>query len=161
MNSILRLAAGAGTCILVLGGLTLYQAETDSCENPPAASVDKEDSLNFEIERSAILDEQLARMRHIIAVKQHIARELIVGRVTLGDAGARFHELEKMTPGANHRVFQAAYPGATDPERYCRQVIDRAVQMNASDPLDHEALRSRLETELKRQFCGAPLTATD
>jgi hypothetical protein len=72
--------------------------------------------------------------------------------VTLGDAGTRFHELDRITLGANHPGSQAAHPGATDPEGYCRLVIDRAVQMNESDPLEHEALRSRLETEFKRQF---------
>jgi hypothetical protein len=153
MKSVLRHAAGAGTCVLVLCGLSLYQAESDSCEIAPTVSAEREDSFDFEIERSAALDKRFACLRRIMALKEQIVSELIVGRETLADAGTRFHQLEKITPGANHRVFQAANPGATDPERYCRQIIDRAVRKNTSDSLDHDALCSRLEAEFKRQFC--------
>jgi hypothetical protein len=139
----------------------LYQPESDSCEIPPIATAVAENSFEFEIERSAILDERLACVRHIMALKEQIVSDLIAGRVTLADAATRFHELENITPGANHRVFQAAYPGATELERYCRQVIDSAIGVNASDSPANEALCSRLETEFKRQFCRAPQIATD
>jgi hypothetical protein len=161
MNSVLRLASGAGACVLVLFGLTLFPAESDSCDWAPAARPDSQDASDFEIERGAILDQRLACMHHVLSVKEKIVRDLIVGDVTLADAGEQFHELERITPGANHRVFQAAYAGLTDPERYCRQVIDRAVQSHLPNPLDEGELRSRLEKEYARQFSRAPLTATE
>jgi hypothetical protein len=78
MNFVLRLAAGAGTCLLVLCGITLYQAESDSCDFSPVASAEKGGSLDFEIERTAFLEEQLACVRHIIALKDQIIKSLAI-----------------------------------------------------------------------------------
>jgi hypothetical protein len=150
MNIVPRLALGAGTCFLVLCGFLLFQAEPSTGEISPTAETG--DSLDFEVNRGANLDKRFACLRHIMSVKEQIVSDLIEGRLTVAEAGTRFHELEKITPGANHQIFQSTCPGATDTERYCRQVIERAVQMDVSDPLKHEALRSRLETEFKTRF---------
>jgi hypothetical protein len=150
MNSLPRLALGAGTCLLC--GFLLFQAESNKREISPTATPETGDSLDFEVNRRADLDERLACVQHIIALQEEIASDLIVGRLTVAEAATEFQDLEKVTPGANHEFFQRAYPGLTDAERYCRQAIERAVQVDASAPKKHEALRSRLEAEFQTQF---------
>jgi hypothetical protein len=150
MNSVPRVALGAATCFLC--GVLFFQSEPNTPEASPTATAERGESLDFEVSRRANLEERLVCVRHIISLQEQIASNLIAGRLTVADAATQFQELEKITPGANHEFFQRVYPGATDVERYCRQVIDRAVQIDVSAPPEHKALRSRLETEFKNSL---------
>jgi hypothetical protein len=151
MNAVTRFALVAGTCFL--GGALFCLEEGKAPDiSPPGATAERGFPLDFEVGRRADLEKRLECVRHIISLQEQIVSNLTLGKLSVADAAAQFRELEKMTPGANHGFFQRVFPGASDGERYCRQVIDRAVLSDTSNPPEHEALRSRLETEFKSSF---------
>jgi hypothetical protein len=162
MSSVLRPVLGAGACVLALCALNHFdQTSFDSCGNDETARAQQRVDVDFEAERSAILDERLARMHRVIELKQAIVRDFVAGSVSLLDAGSRFRDLEKITPGANVQVLRTFYPGASDEERYCRQVIQRAFRLKRLDPVEEKRLRSRLEDQFKRDFSSARLVWLD
>jgi hypothetical protein len=95
-----------------------------------------------------------------IAAKEEVIRELIAGRLSLWQAARWFKQLNE-----NPRDLTADYleffPGATDDEKQCRQVLDwtrLAVQRLAASRAS--ALLARLEAELeeRRRLGGGLLT---
>jgi hypothetical protein len=159
MSSVLRPVLGAGACVLALCALNYFdQASLGSFDRDETARAGQRVDVDFEAERSAVLDERLARMHQVIELKQSIVRDFVAGSVSLHDAGSQFRDLEKITPGANVQILRTFYPGASsDEERYCRQVIQRALRLNRLDSVEEEKLRQRLEDQFKRDFSSARL----
>src|SRR5262245_1705481 len=87
-----------------------------------------------------------------IARKEALVQELLAGRMGLLETAAWFRELNAERPDYLPMI-RNAFPGSTDDERYCRNVIYYAQSyLNASGASDSAAVE-RLHAELAR--CSA------
>jgi hypothetical protein len=86
-----------------------------------------------------------------IAIKDTIITDLLAGRTTLSDATDRFTELNEGRP-RYLAALREAYPGATDQEKFARNVISFAISRVA--PEERAAVSSRLETELRQMVAA-------
>jgi hypothetical protein len=91
------------------------------------------------------------------------ARAVAAGRMPLLEAAARFAALNRLPPEVRTDLSRLQYPGASEEERLCRDVIFWAVEEAAlSDPCEAAALRGRLEAELGRRLrAGLRLPAVE
>jgi hypothetical protein len=92
--------------------------------------------------------------------KRQVARDLLAGQVSLTQAAARFGELNARPPETDASLF----PGATEEERLCRQVIQFATKELEGKPEDggrptaeSVACRRRLEGELQALLERGPV----
>jgi hypothetical protein len=84
--------------------------------------------------------------------KVEVARDVVAGRTTLFEAAAAFRKLEEMT--AEYIIYpRKLYPGETEEERLCHQVISWAGnEAYTTSPCQGEALAQRLEEELREHI---------
>ena len=80
--------------------------------------------------------------------KERLAGEVIEGRLSLAEAAARYRDLDAQPPPPNWEEFRRVYPGASDDERHCRQVIANVRLELPFHPDADPALLGRLEAEL-------------
>jgi hypothetical protein len=106
--------------------------------------------LEQERSREAELLAELAGVRERYAVKRRLAGELLAGRLTVPQAGARFRAIDRARPDFKWDCFRARYPGATDDERHCRQAIDVARDLAGATPDHLRALEAEFEAMLVR-----------
>jgi hypothetical protein len=92
-------------------------------------------------------DPDVAAIQRSVEEKDEIAQAIIDGRMTLVKAAARFRAINASRPPAWPDRLDL-YPGQTDEERVCRQVI-RYVESNLADRPDASAILARLESELQ------------
>jgi hypothetical protein len=100
-------------------------------------------------------DDLIARDRALIENfegKEHVMKEVMEGRLTLHEAAAQFQMLNLMCSEYNWNVFRRLYPGQTDEQRHCRQVLAFLwIKANqGSGPAYDVAVR--LESEFKREL---------
>jgi len=81
---------------------------------------------------------------------------VIDGRLTLAKAAARFRAINASRP--HHKPVRLDhYPGQTDEERVCRQVISY-VESKLADRPDASAILARLECQLKEHLAAGGTT---
>ena len=68
------------------------------------------------------------------AAKQRAAEDSLAGRLTLLEAAGRWRDLDAGLSGGERDSWRACAAGATDEERYCRQVLDRAAALAEGRP---------------------------
>jgi hypothetical protein len=102
-----------------------------------------------EVRRGEELDDLLRRSLPCIHEKHRLAVALVEGRLTLLGAAARFRDLNRENPGLNWERFRRAYPGDSDDERCCRQVIAYIREEMHDHPGADPALPGRLEAEFR------------
>jgi hypothetical protein len=73
---------------------------------------------------------------------------VVAGRLGLVEAAGRFRDLTP-DPPFNQEVFRRAYPGGSDEERYCRQVIAFVRVALREQPGADPSVVGRLEAELQ------------
>jgi hypothetical protein len=119
---------------------------------PPRAS---ENLLSPEdVERRAKkLESYRAKLFRSMAVKRHVAEELINGRTTLIEAAARFQRAEEGLPALAQRlrVLRRLFSGKSDAERWCRRVIQYIKDMEPEKVQAGRAAR-QLEQELDQHL---------
>jgi hypothetical protein len=98
-------------------------------------------------------DEEVHNLREAVdrraAEKSALAREVIEGRLPLLQAAARFRDLNARPPAFNWGAFRQTYPGDSDDERHCREVIQFVRQEGPQRPGADPSLVGRLEAELR------------
>jgi hypothetical protein len=87
------------------------------------------------------------RVMRRIAAKETIIEDLIAGRINLLEAAADFRALNAGRPGYM-LVIRSSYPGVTDDERLCRNVIGY-VEAGGETDEDGRALIYRLTEQLE------------
>jgi len=92
-------------------------------------------------------DEVLRR----IAIKEAIISDLVAGRSTLAETTERFTELNAGRP-EYVEALRDTFPGATDQEKFARNVISFALCRAPRD--ERAALSSRLEAELRQMIAA-------
>jgi hypothetical protein len=83
------------------------------------------------------------------AEKDALAGEVIEGRLPLRQAAALFRDLNARPPAFNWEAFRQTYPGCSDDELNCREVIDFVAQGVMRRPGVDPAVVGRLEAELR------------
>jgi hypothetical protein len=69
------------------------------------------------------LETRLHDVSRCLDVKRRLAAEVIAGRLTLLEAAAHFHDLNRDWPASKWEQFRQHWPGRSDDERHCREVI--------------------------------------
>src|SRR5262249_33796987 len=102
--------------------------------------------------RADELEDQLADAVRRSEATEAAVKEVIAGRLTLREAAARFRALAKENPDFQWETFRRTYPGASDEERHCRQVIDAAQKALGYEPDEAAEVVTRLEAELREHL---------
>ena len=143
MNGFVRLAACAAVAGSVLTGLGAVRQDCDW----PALS-----SLRAKVRRDLKERDRFASVGQAIDARlgdrRAVMRELRQGRLSLVEAAAAFRDLNER-PGVPPSPFRVLFPGASDEEKLCRQVISWA-RSEREEETTHEAQERarRLEAEL-------------
>src|SRR5262249_35261444 len=102
-------------------------------------------------------DNQQATLEAIdrrIEERRQIAREVASGRVTLLSAAVRFRDLYLRPPQVKTDIFRLYYPGQSEGECYCRQVIQSVAfeleEQESQDLVIVAQLEAELEDLLRR-----------
>jgi hypothetical protein len=153
MKLMSRLFICTVACILAFAGFTLGGLEYGKLDEDQRVSVHQSDSVDpREVERGRQLDAQLAIMHQVLEQKRAIIRDLLGSRIALANAGNRFLALERQIPGNRPKVLRTFFPGQSDMERCCRQVITMALNEAGWDKTAEARLRARLEGDLEVLF---------
>jgi hypothetical protein len=107
----------------------------------------------------AIKDQIQAALRRTLA-KSEVVGEALEGRRTLLAAAARFRDLDADAPEAYRRGWRHLVEGASDEERYCRQVLDYAVSVE-KDRTDDLGALDRLRAQLDDALARGDLRLPD
>jgi hypothetical protein len=97
-------------------------------------------------------DPRSAEIERSLREKDQVARAVIDGRLTLVEAAARFRAINASRP-ANLPVCLDQYPGKTDEERVCREVIGY-VETRLPEQPGTSAFLARLESELEAHLAA-------
>jgi hypothetical protein len=93
-----------------------------------------------------------------IATKVEVSKQVLAGELTLLEAAALFRAADQQPPVFLWEEFRRAFPGATDEERHCREVIVWVERVQSKkDPCLAEATRVALEAQLAEQLKRGPL----
>jgi hypothetical protein len=103
-----------------------------------------------ESKREAALDVRLNVAPGRIAYREKIIEDLIGGQITLAKAAAQFEELNATYSG-DAMVF-AMFPGVSEEESRCRQVIVWVKSVLEDRPYQANSVMERLENELRKHL---------
>jgi hypothetical protein len=103
-----------------------------------------------ESERDEQLRERLSATRRRLSAQQQICRELIEGRLALGEAAWRVSVLPA-PPAHFWELLRSYYPGESDEECLCRSVLKWAQVELQGEPAQAESFSRRWQTELPGQ----------
>jgi hypothetical protein len=96
----------------------------------------------------AQLDEHLRLVRSREESRDRVDDELLRGRIGLLQAAARYHDLNALVTEKGHDPL-AGFPGDSDEERCCRQVIQRVgARLRREAPGEARQVMDALEAEL-------------
>jgi hypothetical protein len=85
---------------------------------------------------------EVRTLRLRIDTRIQIADQVLAGELSLVQAAARFRQLNNDSP--QHRVFLHQYPGNSDGEKLCRQVIEWADNRVRDWPLTPDEMEATL-----------------
>jgi hypothetical protein len=99
-----------------------------------------------ELQRASELDARIRACREDLHVREEVVRALVDQRLSLAEAGERFRQLNATKPEFDERLFRREFPGHSDEERACWQVIRFAENGDWLSP----PIKQRLTAEVKR-----------
>jgi hypothetical protein len=120
------------------------------------------DTLAHGDEVGARIEESTRAVHRKIVAKDQAVEDAFAGRLTLLQAAARHRDLDANLPAGQRNAWRFFYDGATDEERYCRQVLDRAGMLAEGRP-EGEAAVARLRGQLDQALAdgGVRLPAAE
>jgi hypothetical protein len=92
-----------------------------------------------------------------IDAKFLLMEEVTAGRMSLLEAAAHFRALNLAAVGKNWDRYRKEFPGATDEERHCREVLRWVQSIEAFDPCLWLAVSTRMERELQAALAAGPI----
>jgi hypothetical protein len=138
--------------VLLVGGLILAAHTGESTTRHLVARIARENQRQKDLDQR--LDGTFARIRR----KERLVRNLLDGQMSLLQAAAGFHALDRLPPAVNQNVFRLVHPGTSDEERQCRAVIAWVRhRLDKEDPCLSLAMGRRLEDELQARLRHGPL----
>ena len=105
--------------------------------------------LAEEQEQLRKLEEERVRTLRRVQVRRDVVAAVMTGRMTLLQAASAFRELNRRSPSSYWGAFGHLYPGASDEERHCRQVIAYVHTELEEYPGGENEVVRRLEAELR------------
>jgi hypothetical protein len=121
----------------------------------PHASLSLREVLRLlvsEEHRRGALEQEGAAVLLRIQDRQDIAARVIAHQMTLSEAAACFRSLNAEQAKLREQMLLAAFPGASEEERLCRQVIVWVSNALLDEP-DRQAVEvARLEAEMNQRF---------
>jgi hypothetical protein len=96
---------------------------------------------------ASLLDKRAQEIHERTRAQNELCRDLIAGRITLAQAGHRLRELPN-PPDDFLEKLRFSEEGATEDERLCNHIIERACDLLRSEPARSAALREKLRAEL-------------
>jgi hypothetical protein len=100
-------------------------------------------------------DDLVARDRYFldnVEGKHRVTEEVLNRTMTLREAAARFQDLNAACPEYDWDGFRRLFPGKTDEERHCRQVLSAVRMKVEADRAQANLLLDRLEAEMQASF---------
>jgi hypothetical protein len=105
--------------------------------------------LREELDFGQRLDEKSAALMVSEQIKQEILEELIHGRLKLIETAKRFRDLDRVRLHGRPNKYCLVWPGSSEIERYCNQII-HAVRFELHEqPSMAEAVIGRLNCEFQ------------
>jgi hypothetical protein len=101
-----------------------------------------------EQQRHVQLREDLAALDQVVADKSEVTAQVIAGRLGLVEAARRFRDLDAAAPEFSREAFCRTWPGRTDEERYCREVLGFVRTSLDDEPGRRRVVLGRLEAEM-------------
>jgi hypothetical protein len=99
-------------------------------------------------DKEARIDELLQLVRAREGGRERVDDDLLGGRIGLLEAAARYHDLNASGP-EDGRELLPCFPGDSDEERCCRQVIQRiGARLRRESPGEAQRVTDALEAEL-------------
>jgi hypothetical protein len=124
MKTLIRLGIYSAIGIVALAGFALTRQEVRAAL---AAELFDGDGVRIRaIEVTSQTSELNRRFSEFLAnnmTKIEAVEQLMAGRIGLQKAAARFAETDELLTGQDALRLRAKFPGRTDEERYCHQVI--------------------------------------
>jgi hypothetical protein len=143
-----RLTISAG--VLVALCTSINYAGPSWCTGPSVESwLGLPQQVQKNLQFAQALEEQSTRVHLRIRAQNEVIREVLDRKMSLLEAARRFREASMPLVGARLRRFQEAYPGASEIERFSRQVI-AFTRWNVICPEQSRCRAGELEAELSR-----------
>jgi hypothetical protein len=140
--------------VLLLGALLVpAQRRWRTTVPAPGETLDTPETL-----RTRALDQTMEETVRRARRKDRVLRALLAGRLSLLEAAGYFRALELGSPPFHWEQFRSRWPGSSDAERHCHEVIDAAHDLanRAGDPRGKEVC-NRLRGELAEHLRRGPL----
>jgi hypothetical protein len=150
MSHSLRQVAGAAVLGLIAAGAYSFRPDVLVPARHPLEPRNALACYIEESERGERLRERLSAVRQRLSAQQQIGRELIEGRIALGEAAWRVSVLPA-PPAQFWEMLRTYYPGDNDEECLCRSVMNWALGELQGEPARAESLSRRWQAELPRQ----------
>jgi hypothetical protein len=109
-------------------------------------------------EQEQFLNAQGVLLKQRMDRKREVSMAVVEGRMSLLDAAALFRDLDQTGPNIGWEHYRASFPGGTDEERHCREVIVWVERMVDPPPPERAAVVERLERELEELLRHGPLS---
>ncbi len=149
MSSILRLLLGLvlSSVVLAVGGRLIAPCLHVELGMDWWNQSDQYRLQVTEQERAEAMAQQDERLIERINAKSALTEKVIAGQLSLVEAAAGFGNINDM-PAEHAGDYRCAFPGASDGEILCHQVIAWVSCELASRSRGHDTLVARLKTEL-------------
>jgi hypothetical protein len=132
--------------VLLAGGLLLSVLQRRNAESGGPAK----GTVAHEHRRAESLEQQMQAALARVSKRKDIVRQLLAGQVTLVAAARSFRALDLEAESFSWEAFRRTYPGDTDEERHCREVIDWvAGELKEADPCWALSVLCQVERELE------------
>jgi hypothetical protein len=151
MNLLLRLSLCAGALSCTWAGLQAVDPQWMAKVGPALRDVPAMTGwLHRETDRQAALAEANERVLERLDAKRRLAHAVLAGRMPLAEAAARFGALNRGADGYNWGAYRAYFPGRTDDECHCLEVLAIVEAEAADDPCATTASLAVVHEELRR-----------
>jgi hypothetical protein len=95
------------------------------------------------------LERRLAAAQHRTVAKRRLAQQVAAGRLTLREAPERYHDLNATNPEFDRVAFGCQFPGPTEEERCCQEVMALVEAELYREPERARGMRRQLEATLE------------
>jgi hypothetical protein len=105
--------------------------------------------LHEDLDIGQQLSERSSDLLACVLAKHQFLKELIADRHTLVATAIRYRELDQSVHPGEAKRFSSAWPGSTELERYCHQIIRATEWELCEQPSRARSVLARLKAELE------------
>jgi hypothetical protein len=109
-------------------------------------------TIDHELDRREKLLHQLREIHAASLLRTQVSRDLIDGKLSLGEATRRFCELADRPESAYRELLGYLHPAASEEETLCRHVIFWTCKLLEEEPSRQKAVCRRLEIEMREHL---------